>query len=65
MLNITDFAKDLLFGMRFGIGEQGEELRLGAVGIPLLYRSTIYPRICEIPVAYLRFQDSVFSKDLS
>ena len=33
MLNISDFAKDLLFGMKFGIGERGEELRLGAVGI--------------------------------
>lgn len=32
MLNIGDFATDLLFGMRFGINARGQELRLGNVG---------------------------------
>ncbi|KAL8688517.1 MAG: hypothetical protein Q9218_005593 [Villophora microphyllina] len=31
ILNITDFAKDLLFGMRFGLGSDSQELEIGKV----------------------------------
>lgn len=32
IFNIADFAKDLLFGMKFGVGEDGKELEVGKVG---------------------------------
>ena len=51
MLNITDFAKDLLFGMKFGIGERGEELQVGAVGTPCLF---LYHNVLEFVRPSLR-----------
>ncbi len=32
IFNITDFAKDLLFSMRFGVDKRGKELEIGKVG---------------------------------
>ncbi|KAL8804009.1 MAG: hypothetical protein Q9223_005944 [Gallowayella weberi] len=33
VLNIADFAKDLLFGMKYGLNEESEELEIGKVPI--------------------------------
>ena len=34
ILNTADFAKDLLFGMKYGLNEQSQELGIGKVRLP-------------------------------
>ncbi|KAL8712658.1 MAG: hypothetical protein Q9220_003190 [cf. Caloplaca sp. 1 TL-2023] len=54
ILNIADFAKNLLFGMKFGLDEKSQELEVGKVMLKLLlYRFTSTADQVQAPVIFV------------